>query len=96
MIFDATKVSAVRQYLLGEFPDQDVDDTYNFECMAQDFRIGHGSVSRLVRVSGEFLMDHDAGTIRSILQRSQLADTMRSAGNSRVLVTTQGLNVELP
>lgn len=94
MKFDASKVTAVRQYLQGEFANQDVDDTYNSDCLAQDFRVGHGGASHLVRVSGEFFKDRGLEEIGGLLRRWKLAQTMRSVAKSRVIVTTKGLTTE--
>jgi hypothetical protein len=94
--FEASKIGAVRRYLDGEFPDAAVADAYNFDREAQDFRIGHGVSSYLVTVSREFFRVYGAEEIKSVLQRLQLAQTLRNVGRSRVIVTTSGIRVESP
>ena len=94
MQFDASKIKAVRRYLKDEFPNENVDDAYNSDRFAQDFRIGHGASSCLVTISGEFLEDQRADEIGNVLRRWQLAQALRTAGRSRVIVTTKGLTLE--
>jgi hypothetical protein len=94
MQFDASKIGAVRRYLENEFPGADVDDIYNSDRFAQDFRIGHGASSCLVTVSGEFLRDQRADEIGNVLRRWHLARSLRDVGKSRVIVTTTGLASE--
>jgi hypothetical protein len=92
-MLDPSKVRAVLSYLQGEFPEQTVHDSYDTERCAHSFRIDNDSVLYLVTVSREFLDDHGAAEIPSLLRQYALADMLKKAGRSRVLVTNTGRQI---
>lgn len=92
-MLDPSKVRAVRSYLQGEFPKQTIHDSYDTKRSAHSFRLDDDTVSHLVTVSREFLDDHRTAEIPSLLSQYGLADMLKGAGRSRVLVTNTGLRI---
>lgn len=93
-MLDPSKVRAVRSYLQGEFLKKTIHDSYDTERCAHSFRIDDDSVLYLVTVAREFLDDHSAAEIASLLNQYGLADVLKKAGRSRVLVTNTGLRIK--
>lgn len=93
-MLDASGITAVRRYLESEFPDSAIHDYYDSDRDSQCFCIGDGPRSHLATVTHEFFLYCATSHIDVLLRRWQLAQTLREAGRSRVIVTSKGLQVE--
>jgi hypothetical protein len=93
-MLNENKLGEIRKYLTQEFKGYELADTYDFDRMAQTFRLVCGKVINLVTVSEEFIEDHSAKQISSILSSSNLSTYFQSKNVSRLIVTTSGLKTE--
>lgn len=95
-MFADDKLEAVKNNLKAEFPEYKLADKYDSERFAQTFRLTKENNQRilLITIAREFLDDHDAAGISSILQSTRISDHFKPEGVSRVIVTNLGINVE--
>ena len=91
---DPLQIAAVRSYLEHKFPGDNVQDTHVFSSEDQIFRVAHGLEFYLVEVTLEFFRFNSPEQIARLLGEWKLAETMRQATHSRILVTTDGLRIE--
>jgi hypothetical protein len=93
---DDSKISVVRAYLQREFPLSTVYDFHDFQRNAQVFQLqdNHGKVAQLTTMTAEFFDAHRDLEIRAWIEKHKLAYAMRQAGQSGVLVTPAGLQIE--
>ena len=93
-MLEKNKLEEIRKYLTQEFKEYELDDRYDFDRMAQTFRLVSGKVIYLVTVSREFIDDHSANQLSSILSSSNLSTYFQSKDVSRLIITTSGLKTE--
>ena len=93
---DDSKISVVRAYLQREFPLSTVYDFHDFQRNAQVFQLqdNHGKVAQVTTMTAEFFDAHRDLEIRTWIEKHRLAYAMRQAGQSGVLVTPAGLQIE--
>jgi hypothetical protein len=93
---DDSKIAVVRAYLQREFPLSTVYDFHDFQRNAQVFQLqdNHGKVAQLTTITAEFFDAHRDLEIRAWIEKHKLAQAMRQAGQSGVLVTPAGLQIE--
>ena len=93
---DEDKIAVVRGYLQREFPLCSVYDFYDFQRNAQVFQLQdtHGQVTQLISMTAEFFDTHRDLEIRAWIEKHRLAHAMRQAGQSGVLVSQAGLQME--
>lgn len=87
------KIGTVRNYLKSEFPGYTIEDRYDFDRIAQTFRIYNGR-TLLVTVSRAFIDDHSVSEIKNILERSHLSNYFQQEGVGRVIVANSGIKLE--
>jgi hypothetical protein len=93
---DEAKIAVVRGYLQREFPLCTVYDFYDFQRNAQVFQLqdNHGKVTQLIAMTAEFFDSHRDLEIRAWIEKHKVAHAMRQAGQSGVLVSQAGLQIE--
>jgi hypothetical protein len=93
---DEAKIAVVRGYLQREFPLCTVYDFYDFQRNAQVFQLqdNHGKVTQLITMTAEFFDSHRELEIRAWIEKHRVAHAMRQAGQSGVLVSQAGLQIE--
>ena len=93
---DEAKIAVVRGYLQREFPLCTVYDFYDFQRNAQVFQLqdNHGKVTQLITMTAEFFDTHRDLEIRAWIEKHRVAQAMRQAGQSGVLVSQAGLQIE--
>jgi hypothetical protein len=93
---DEAKIAVVRGYLQREFPLCTVYDFFDFQRNAQVFQLqdNHGKVTQLITMTAEFFDTHRDLEIRAWIEKHRLAHAMRQAGQSGVLVSQSGLQME--
>jgi hypothetical protein len=93
---DEAKIAVVRGYLQREFPLCTVYDFYDFQRNAQVFQLqdNHGQVTQLITLTAEFFDSHRDLEIRAWIEKHKVAHAMRQAGQSGVLVSQAGLQIE--
>ena len=93
---DEAKIGVVRGYLQREFPLCTVYDFYDFQRNAQVFQLqdNHGKVTQLVAMTAEFFDSHRDLEIRAWIEKHRVAHAMRQAGQSGVLISQAGLQIE--
>jgi hypothetical protein len=93
---DEAKIAVVRGYLQREFPLCTVYDFYDFQRNAQVFQLqdNHGKVTQLITMTAEFFDSHRDLEIRAWIEKHKVAHAMRQAGQSGVLVSQAGLQIE--
>jgi hypothetical protein len=93
---DEEKIAVVRGYLQREFPLCSVYDFFDFQRNAQVFQLqdNHGKVTQLITMTAEFFDAHRDLEIRAWIEKHKVAHAMRQAGQSGVLVSQAGLQIE--
>ena len=93
---DEEKIAVVRGYLQREFPLCTVYDFFDFQRNAQVFQLqdNHGKVTQLITMTAEFFDAHRDLEIRAWIEKHKVAHAMRQAGQSGVLVSQAGLQIE--
>ena len=94
-MLEERKLEKIRKYLIQEFKECELDDRYDFDRIAQTFRLASGKVIYLVTVSREFIDDHSAKQISSILSSSNLSTYFQNKNVSRLILTTSGIKTEI-
>ncbi len=92
-MFPEEKLNAVRSYLLSEFPNYSIDDRYDFDRIAQIFRVYNDKI-HLLTVSREFIDDHSASEISNILRQRNLGKYFQQKKGARIIVTNSGIRSE--
>lgn len=89
------RIAAVREYLYEQFPSASIRDSYDSGRLAQVFRVETGEPVGVYTavVSTEFLTDHPASQSRNVLVNWDLADHLRAAKGSEVLVRSGGVDM---
>lgn len=94
---DPTKVAAVRRYVERHFKALERNDFFDPDRYAQVFRV-YDPQSRhdyTAVVARDFLDDNEPEKIERLLERWQVAETMRQTGRQReVFVTRYGARIE--
>ena len=94
------KLAAARHYLASQFPEHTVqsskvEDPEHAAWPGYVLRIDHsGRKTHLVYLSEEFLDDHKVSEIDRLLRERRVADKLRHAGTSPVLVTNHGIQIQ--
>jgi hypothetical protein len=93
---DEGKLGAVKEYLQREFPTCTIYDFYEFHRAGHVFQLqdNFGKVSQVATVAVEFFEGRRDLEIRPWLEKHRLAQTMRQAGQTGVLVGNAGLQIE--
>jgi hypothetical protein len=93
---DEEKIAVVRGYLQREFPLCTVYDFFDFQRNAQVFQLqdNHGKVTQLITMTAEFFDAHRDLEIRAWIEKHKVAHAMRQTGQSGVLVSQAGLQIE--
>jgi len=74
---DENKLNIVRAYLNNEFPDDRIEEKYDFDRSAQTFRIRSGKDLLLLKIGEEFLGDNDDEQIGTHLENWQIANLLK-------------------
>ncbi len=91
---DAGKTGLVLVLLQGGFPDDEVQDAFDFSRSAQFYRVAsRPGLRHRVFVSKEFFDDHSETEITALLRRWKMLEIMRQAGPRAVIVTNAGISV---
>ncbi len=93
-MFPDDKLEVIRSCLKTQFPEHDLADQYNFDRLAQTFRISNEKEIYLVTVSKEFIDDHNTSEIEEIINESHLYQFFKSGDIARVILTTKGIKTE--
>ncbi len=93
-MFPKEKLNVIANYLKAEFPGCDLDDRYEFERIAQTFRLDDGKKTYLVTVSRAFIDDHTPSKISKILESFQVRKYFNGDKISRVIITNKGIKTE--
>ncbi len=90
------KLAAARHYLISQFPEHTVQSSkVDAAWPGYVLRIDHsGRKAHLVYLSEEFLDDHKVSEIDRLLRERRVADKLRHAGTSPVLVTNHGIQIQ--
>jgi hypothetical protein len=90
------KVAAVREYLHHEFPMCTIYDFHEHQRNAHVLQLedSQGKVSHLATITVEFLETHGEAEFRTALEKMQLSQAMRQAGQAGVLVTPSGPEIQ--
>lgn len=93
---DDTKIAAVREYLRQEFPLHTVYDFHDYQRGGQVYQVqdSHGKVTNVLTVAHEFFEARRDQEIHPWLDKHRLAHSMRQAGQTGVLVTPGGVQLE--
>jgi hypothetical protein len=83
------KISAVKEYLRGEFPGSEVDDADDFEHASRKFRVVGRKKIHIVKFERVLLEDNS--DIEEILRTLELGTFIQINGERQVLVTHKGL-----
>ena len=87
-------IDAVREYLKKHLPNCEMVDQHDMDRHAWSFWVSSGNQRRLLTVPDEFLEDHSAGHIASVLNRDAVAEFLRSSEQKRVIYGDGGLKLE--
>ncbi len=71
-----------------------MDDYYDFDRVAQTFRLMLGDKIHLVTPSRAFIDDHSASEISILLQGYNLSQYFKDERVTRVIVTNSGIEIE--
>lgn len=88
------KLRVIRNYLKTEFKDFDLTDKYDFNRIAQTFRLVKGKKIHLVTVQRAFIDDYTPSEIAAILKRSCLKDFFLNEKISRLVITNKDIQTE--
>ncbi len=88
------KLSVIRDYLRTEFAGFDLADQYDFDRIAQTFRLVKDQKIHLVTVRRNFIDDHTPSELSTILDRSHLKHYFSDEKISRIVVTQKGVQTE--
>jgi len=88
-VAESDKISAVRQYLSGEFDSSTIDYRFDSGRMAHVFEIKTTRTYTGI-VKNEFLEAHSAQAIPAMLKKFLFAEHLRDC-NFPIVVTTSGL-----
>jgi excisionase family DNA binding protein len=88
------RIEAVRQYLREHFQRCELADRYDFDRIAQTFRLECDKDWYLITVSRAFLDDNPETKIPGKLDSFSLVQFMTENPASRIVVTNRGLRVE--
>jgi hypothetical protein len=93
---DEAKIAAVREYLHRDFPMCTIYDFYEHQQNAQVLQLqdNQGKVAHLATITLEFFAAHSDSDLRAVLEKLQLSQAMRQAGQAGVLVTPSGLDIQ--
>lgn len=90
------RLEPVRNYLRLAFPQWELADQWDGQHEAHSFRLTrHRDPVHLLKVSREFLDDHQPAEIAAIIEQRRVANALRHSAQHRVLLTNAGL-AELP
>lgn len=84
------KIEVIRKYLQVEFPEQIIENQYDFDLGTQIFRISKADHPYILRVAQEFIDDNDPSNIEVILRRHNVAKFIREARCLKVLLRSTG------
>lgn len=88
------KLSAIRDYLNTEFVGYDLAARYDFDRIAQTFRLVKDLEIHLVTISRNFIENHTTSEISKLLARSNLKQYFSDEKVSRIVVTQKGIKTE--
>ena len=93
-MFPEEKLSVIRNYLRIEFADFDLADQYDFDRIAQTFRLVKDQKIHLITVSKNFIDDHATSELSTHLAISNLKQYFDDKKVSRIVLTKQGIQTE--
>jgi hypothetical protein len=90
------KFEVVRLYLREQFPKHHISDTQDGASRAQIFRVDgpHGHPLHYAVIGLDFFLDQTAESLQEILVASGLADKLRDAGASPVMISKTGISLK--
>jgi hypothetical protein len=90
---DNEKLTSIQQYLAGIFSDQEIEQNYDFDRGTQHFKIITPEGPLHLKITEEFIADHDIPEIIRRLNRWAVADALRESKHMKygVLVSESGL-----
>ncbi|MFI5295973.1 MAG: hypothetical protein ACHQ0Y_13235 [Thermodesulfovibrionales bacterium] len=90
-MIEQAKIAAVTEYLQSEFPDSQIDDTFDEELQSQKFRVSKDSTVSIIKFERIFL--DDTLDIKEALKNMGLSEFIKLNNTRQVFVTTQGLKL---
>lgn len=93
-MFPEEKLSVIRNYLRIEFADFDLADQYDFDRIAQTFRLVKDQKIHLITVSKNFIDDHATSELSTHLAISNLKQYFDDEKVSRIVLTKKGIQTE--
>jgi len=92
-VFDEVKIGVVREYLQREFPLCTIYDFHEYQRGGQVFQLQdvQGNVSQLATITADFFAARDDDELRLWLEKNQLGQALRQAGQTGVVVTEAGI-----
>ncbi len=93
-MFPDDKLEVIRRCLKTQFSEHDLADQYDFDRVAQTFRISNEKEIYLVTVSKEFIDDHSTSEIEEMINNSHLYQFFKSGDIGRVIITSKGIKTE--
>jgi len=90
---EAERIAAVREYFHQHLPEATIRDSYDPARLAQIFRIETSAFTefRDAVVSTEFLMDHEPEKLQKVLTGWRVAQHLRAANGTEVVVSSWGV-----
>jgi len=84
---DENKLNAVREYLSDKFPENQVEEKYDFDLSAQRFKIRRDKGTLLLKVGENFLDDNSESQIKDTLNNQKIAELLAENEELYVLVS---------
>jgi hypothetical protein len=91
---DQEKLNAVRKYLQDEFPDSKIETRFEPTEKAHVFQVLKLEKSHRALITEHFLSVREAAQIQATLRGFTLAEHFREMGNTTIVVTPHGLQLE--
>lgn len=85
-----SKHSCIAAYLAEHFPGADIEQKRDFDLRAQSLKVQLSDDSLLLKVSDEFVREHDEPRLAALLKRWEVAALLKANGHQTVLITTDG------
>lgn len=84
---DEKKLEVVREYLKSKFPENTIEEKYDFDLSAQTFKIHKGKHRLLLKVGENFLEDNNEEQIKVTLNNQAIAELLEENKELGVLVS---------
>lgn len=91
------RLAAIREYLVREFPGSVIDSPGDLDAPEATFRISErrGRVRYILTALREFFQEHSEREIALLLQRWDVAGTMRQFPRRAVWLTATGVTLDI-